>query len=210
MDVGANGSFTFTAFVNTGKSTAAFVDYNVPPPLGLHIWSYPSYDLFVNMPKRSPHQSSGVTFNLKLTANRWHFIGVSYDMAKKQLIGMVDKKTEAKSFGGWTVYTKTTQTWIGRRLTESNSYLRGKMSCAMLFSVGLSIDEMQRARKHCMKFAKQQGKWVCLSSDCAGPPGTTWQRGCFSRRPGRENFFPRILGTQCTYINQSEMGDNMT
>ena len=56
-------------------------------------------------------------------------------------------------------------------------------------------------------------------ANVVGPPlaGRTAGQGPVSyvlmyvrRRSGRPIFFSMILGTQCTYINQSEMGDNMT
>ncbi|XP_064642643.1 uncharacterized protein LOC135496965 isoform X2 [Lineus longissimus] len=170
MDVGANGSFTFTAFVKTAKSTAAFIDYNQNSPYALHIWSYPSFTLNANMPSRSPHRSHEKYFlSLKLTANTWHFIGVSQDSPKTKLIGVVDDKSETDDFGGWKVYTNTSETYLGRRLSESNSFLEGKMSCTMLFNVPLSFNEMQRARKFCMKNAKKSDSVFKKFSDGAIP-----------------------------------------
>ena len=163
MDVGANGSFAFTAFVNmrSNKKTGAFIDFNHPDAYALHVWSHPDYNLFLNMPERANLHHIFQLTNLSFISDAWHFVGVSYDITTGKVIGLVDNKTAVESAGNHTVATNTPVILLGGHSKKSHSYLLGDMSCAMLFSVSLSVDDMKRAKKYCMKQARPYGKSNC-------------------------------------------------
>jgi hypothetical protein len=132
MDVGSNGSFTFTAFVRIQRKTAAFLEYNE----GVHIWSYHSNYLYTNLVNRAPFFSRSTNFKtLALTLGSWHFIAVSYDKTSSKLTAVIYEKLEQREPGGFDLYTQTNPILLGTRFGITSGYLLGDMSCAMLFSI---------------------------------------------------------------------------
>jgi hypothetical protein len=92
--------------------------------------------------------------------NTWSFIGVSYDKASSKVIGLVGAMTEQRNLASFNVYTQVKTIIFGKRAGQYSSYLLGGMSCAMMFSVGLSIDDMNRAKKYCMKRMNPDGRFT--------------------------------------------------
>ena len=155
MNVGHNGSFTFTAFIRTDLKMVPFLEYRGDNGYGLHIWAYPSEKLYINV-------MSGVTrtsnFNnvMDVSVNDWHFVGVSYDINAQTLMGVVDENSEVVP--GFVVTRAATEgdAYLGLRVGSPG--LLGEMSCVMLFSVGLSLDDVQRVKEYCGKHLKPRGK----------------------------------------------------
>jgi hypothetical protein len=189
LDVGHNGSFAFTSWVYLIDKTAVFVEYS-PPNYGVHIWSWSTNALYANLPPNvtmtGEHQ---INFGeLQIPLKSWAFIGISYDKASGKVIGLVGDKTQIKTVGSYNLFTKTSYIILGKRQGHAPTYLRGSMSCAMMFSVELSVADMNRAMKYCIKMAKPFGKLIDLDTQGKFPPGTCFYEAWGDPRKVKNDF----------------------
>jgi hypothetical protein len=170
LDVGRNGSFSFTSWVYVIKKFGAFVDYG--NPTGMHVWSWPSYTVFA-MPYGSATLS--ILFNtLPIPPKTWSFIGISYDNASLNSICVVGDKNKSMVLDVFNIITNTSYITFGKhncRPPNPKSHFRGSMSCAMIFNAPLSADDMNRAKRYCMKMAKPYSKSIFVITPKEGAHG---------------------------------------
>jgi hypothetical protein len=153
LDVGATGSFAYTSFINTDKSTACLWEWTDQT----YVWSWTYKELVANFPSRVNTQRYYNTESLPLEYNKWLFIGVSFDVVKWKLVLKVNDNVKSFNVSPRNL-ARTTASWIhlghrsGSGSIEQKSYYRGRMSCVMLYNVALTPEEMERAMRFCLDY----------------------------------------------------------
>ncbi|XP_064626600.1 uncharacterized protein LOC135487130 [Lineus longissimus] len=159
LDVGVNGSFSYSAYVYSTKTTGCLLEWDPMGSVGTHglmFWIWPNSEFFIHIPGTGtgPHGTGSNIPELAVTLNDWHFVAASYNYQTGQLIMKVDSWLWTKSKIKRHAKTDSSFLWIGKRTREKSipeqSWFEGRMSCVMLFNQALTEDNLEELRTYCL------------------------------------------------------------
>jgi hypothetical protein len=177
LDLGAKGSFSYSAFIYLTKTTGSLMEWNpIPKYYGLHFWISSSTGEFLKVviPDYTTHDNVNIINEnhipaVPLKRNTWQFVAVSYDFQNGKITIKVDSTVESMTVSKIRPRTNGNIPfiYIGRRVRYdylSESLFKGKMSCVMLFNQTLTTDQLEEARKYCLSLDTERARKTVGSS----------------------------------------------